>query len=122
MSQEHLMHFLMGIDKCHKQLKKLVEGDEWATGLTEDEDRLREWMVFGPDVARIVFEFEENSVLKQTRSFQNIENLILLKEANQLKTKWKISGKNRNISTYSFLFIIRRFECYYTHCQETALN
>ena len=32
------------------------------------------------------------------------------------------SGKNHNISTYPFLFIIRRFECYYTHCQETALN
>ena len=32
------------------------------------------------------------------------------------------SGKNHNISTYSFLFIIQRFECYYTHCQETALN
>ena len=57
----------MGIDKCHKQLNKLVEGDGWATGLSEDEDRLREWMVFGPEVARIVLEFEENSVLKQTR-------------------------------------------------------
>ena len=32
------------------------------------------------------------------------------------------SGTNHNISTYPFLFIIRRFECYYTHCQETALN
>ena len=32
------------------------------------------------------------------------------------------SSKNHNISTYPFLFIIRRFECYYTHCQETALN
>ena len=32
------------------------------------------------------------------------------------------SGKNHNILTYPFLFIIRRFKCYYTHCQETALN
>ena len=32
------------------------------------------------------------------------------------------SSKNHKISTYPFLFIIRRFECYYTHCQETALN
>ena len=30
--------------------------------------------------------------------------------------------KNQNISTYPFLFIILRFECYYTHSQETALN
>ena len=34
----------------------------------------------------------------------------------------KYSGKIHNISTYPFLFIIRRFEWYYTHCQETALN
>ena len=32
------------------------------------------------------------------------------------------SAKNHIISTYPFLFIIRRFECYYTHCQETTLN
>ena len=32
------------------------------------------------------------------------------------------SGKNHNISTYSILFIIRRFAFYYSHCQETALN
>ena len=36
-------------------------------GLAEDEDRLRNWMVCGPEDARIVMEFEENSVLKQTR-------------------------------------------------------
>ena len=32
------------------------------------------------------------------------------------------AGKNYNISTYQFLFIIGRFKCYYTHFQETALN
>ena len=57
----------MGIDQCHEQLNKLVKGEGGATGLTEDEDRLRKWIVCGPEVARIVMEFEENSVLKQTR-------------------------------------------------------
>ena len=32
----------MGIGQCHKQLNKLVKGDGGATGLTEDEHRLRE--------------------------------------------------------------------------------
>ena len=31
-------------------------------------------------------------------------------------------GKNHNILTNLFLFIIQRFECCYTHHQETALN
>ena len=37
----------------------------------EDEDILREWMVCGTEVARIVLQFEENSVLKQTTEKKN---------------------------------------------------
>ena len=55
----------MGIDQCHQQLNRLVKGDAGATGLMEDEDILREWMVCGTEVARIVLQFEENSVLKR---------------------------------------------------------
>ena len=46
-------------------------------------------------------------------------------DANNLvvgKMKDETYGKNHNILTYPFLFIIRLFECYYTNCQETALN
>ena len=55
----------MGIDQCHQQLNRLVKGDAAATGLIEDEDILREWIVCGTEVARIVLQFEENSVLKR---------------------------------------------------------
>ena len=55
----------MGIDQCH-ELNKLVKGDGGAIGLTEDEDKLRKWMVCGPEVASIVKEFEENSALRRT--------------------------------------------------------
>jgi len=44
-----------------------VKGDGGAIGLTEDEDKLRKWMVCGPGVARIVREFEENSALRGTQ-------------------------------------------------------
>ena len=43
-------------------------------------------------------------------------------ETTEITKKTVKQRKNHNISTYPFLFDIRRFECYYTHCQETALN
>ena len=54
----------MGIDQCHEQQNKLVKGDGGAIGLTEDEDRLRKWMVCGAEVARIVMEFEKKLSFK----------------------------------------------------------
>ena len=35
-------------------------------------------------------------------------------ESSDKQSLFNYSGKNHNISTYPFLFIIRRFECYYT--------
>ena len=58
----------------------------------------------------------ENFKSKMKSEFQTLEDKI------DNKIKGLESGKNYNISTNSFLFIIRRFECYCTHCQETALN
>ena len=43
-------------------------------------------------------------------------------ESSHKQSLFNYSGKTHNISTYPFLFIIRRFECYYTHCQEIALT
>ena len=72
----------MGIDQCHEQQNKLVKGDGGAIGLTEDEDRLRKWMVCGAEVAKIVMEFEKNSVLKQTRitGYRHYEEAVLFQK------------------------------------------
>ena len=35
----------MGIDQRHEQLNKDVKGDDGIIGLTEDEEKLRRWMV-----------------------------------------------------------------------------
>ena len=51
--------------------------------------------------------------------FKNFE--IFIPEFHK-QSLFNYSGKNHNISIYQFLFIIRHFECYCTHCQETALN
>ena len=38
----------MGIEQRHEQLNKDVKGDGGIIGLTEDEDKLRRWMVCIP--------------------------------------------------------------------------
>ena len=43
------------IDQCHEQLNKLLKGDGGAIGLTKDEDRLKKWMVCGPEVVKTQF-------------------------------------------------------------------
>jgi len=58
----------MGIDQCHEQLNKIVKGDGGAIGLTEDDDKLRRWTICGPEIARMVREFEDASVLRNVDS------------------------------------------------------
>ena len=49
----------MAIDQCHEQSNATVEGDGGIIGLTQDEHALRRWMVSGPEVARVIEEFED---------------------------------------------------------------
>ena len=55
----------IGIDHCHEQLNKSVKCDGGAVGFTEDEDKFLHWMVCGPEVARVVSDFEAASVLQK---------------------------------------------------------
>ena len=48
----------IAIDQAHKQNNALIKGDGGAIGLTEDPSALRHWMVAGPEISRIVDEFE----------------------------------------------------------------
>ena len=70
------------IDQAHEQNNKLVKGDGGAIGLTENSAELTRWMVSGPEISRVVHEFQANlSTTKgskadtkhheQTRSFQD---------------------------------------------------
>lgn len=51
----------IGLDHAHEQLNARVKGVGGAVGLTENADALRRWMVAGPEVARVVTEFEQAS-------------------------------------------------------------
>ena len=50
----------MAIDQCNEQVNDLIKGDGGAVGLTENQQALERWMVAGPEIARLVMEFEES--------------------------------------------------------------
>ena len=50
----------MALDQSHEQSKKCIKGDGGVVGLTEDPAALRRWMLAGPEIARVVSEFEES--------------------------------------------------------------
>ena len=48
----------IAIDQAHEQNNASVKGDSGAVGLTENPAALRRWMVSGPEMARLIGEFE----------------------------------------------------------------
>ena len=63
----HNQFSAMAIDQAHEQNNAIVKGDGGAIGLTQNPELLQRWMVAGPEVARIICEFE--SSLKQHHDF-----------------------------------------------------
>lgn len=55
----------MAIDQAHEQNNALVKGDGGAVGLTENPAALRRWMVSGPEMARVIAEFQATSETKK---------------------------------------------------------
>lgn len=48
----------IAIDQAHEQNNASVKGDGGTVGLTENHAALRRWMVSGPEMARLIGEFE----------------------------------------------------------------
>ena len=65
----------MAIDQYHEQNNGAVKGSGGAVGLTENPAALRRWTVAGPEVARLVAEFEEDQVDGGPGAKRNIEGL-----------------------------------------------
>ena len=55
----------IALDQAHEQNNAMVKGDGGAVGLTENPSALRRWMVAGPEVARVITEFETSKQLHQ---------------------------------------------------------
>ena len=53
-------HFfsLIALDHNHEQENEIIKGDGGAVGLTENPTALKRWMMAGPEIARVVKEFE----------------------------------------------------------------
>ena len=46
------------LDHAHKQVNAAMKGDRGAVGFAENPSALRRWMVAGPEIARMIQEFE----------------------------------------------------------------
>ena len=51
------------IDQAHEQNNKVVKGDGGAIGLTENPSQLLRWMICGPEVSRLINEFQTSEEL-----------------------------------------------------------
>jgi len=49
------------IDQAHEQNNASIKGDGGAVGLTDNPSALRRWMVAGPEVARLIDEFQDET-------------------------------------------------------------
>lgn len=49
------------IDQAHEQNNACIKGDGGAVGLTDNPQALRRWMVAGPEVARVIEEFQDGN-------------------------------------------------------------
>ena len=58
----------IAIDQAHEQNNAHVKGDGGAVGLTQNPSALRRWMVSGPEMARLVEEFQASIEKPETKS------------------------------------------------------
>ncbi len=58
----------IAIDQAHEQNNATVKGDGGAVGLTENPAALRRWMVSGPEMSRVIREFQASAEKKTQRT------------------------------------------------------
>ena len=62
------VHSGIAIDHAHEQNNKCVKGDGGAIGLTENSSELLPWMIAGPEIARIIAEFEISKDIRSSKT------------------------------------------------------
>ena len=63
----------VAIDQAHEQNNASVKGDGGAVGLTENPAALRRWKVSGPEMARLIGEFEVSTMKRKKTHFRHHE-------------------------------------------------
>ena len=56
------------IDQAHEQNNACIKGDGGAVGLTDNPNALRRWMVAGPEVSRVIGEFDDAQQYKKKQT------------------------------------------------------
>ena len=64
----------MAIDHAHEQNNKTVKGDGGVIGLTENSAQLLKWMLSGPEIARLINEFQDNIDIVKGRELEFQDN------------------------------------------------
>ncbi len=82
-------------DHAHEQENATIKGNGGAIGLFQDENALLRWMVAGPEICRVIEEFEDSSGLQdlqpqtkhheQNKSFQSHFKADVIKLVKQIK-------------------------------------
>lgn len=65
----------MPLDQGHEQNNEMVKGGGGAIGLTENPQTLRRWMFGGPQIARVVHEFEESVYMTTSEQSKHHEQV-----------------------------------------------
>lgn len=63
----------IAIDQAHEQLNAVIKGDGGAVGLTSSDISLSRWTVAGPEIVRILKEFEGNNHFSSSGDVQHHE-------------------------------------------------
>lgn len=58
----------MALDQAHEKNSACINGDGGAVALTKNPSALRRWMVAGPEVARVIAEFELSHHAEETKA------------------------------------------------------
>eukprot|EP00733_Pompholyxophrys_punicea_P000334 Pompholyxophrys_punicea_v1_NODE_82_length_3700_cov_3.100110.p3 type:complete len:100 gc:universal NODE_82_length_3700_cov_3.100110:1367-1068(-) len=74
----------MAIDQAHEQQNAIFKGDGGAIGLTENRTALTRWLLAGPDLARLVGEFEKEIENFSPTSYDHHENGLCPRQVNSL--------------------------------------
>ena len=63
----HKTNRSFSFDQAHEQANAIVKGDGGAVGLTENPNALQRWMFGGPEISRMVAEFEDGTIHGSTK-------------------------------------------------------
>ena len=58
----------IALDQAHEQENAVVKGEKGAVGLAGNPAALRRWMIAGPEVARVIKEFETSTSSLATKN------------------------------------------------------